>query len=367
MDASVNRIIPSLDERALLVALRLNGAPAEEIEYSLEELKMLVITAGGVVVDSIVIRRDALDPSTIVGKGQLERILLMAGTARAKLVVFDLNNIKPAQVRNLEEYLKCRVIGRTEVILDIFAKRARSSESKIQVELAQLNYLLPRLKGLGGVLSRLGGGIGTRGPGEKMLETDRRHILRRIHVLKDKLKRIDRHRDVTRKARSGEFRGAVVGYTNAGKSTLVNILAKDDLFVENRLFATLDSYTRSVYLENGKHVLLSDTIGFIRNLPSHLIQSFKSTLQEIKDADFIIHVIDINSFDVQADMRTVEAELEALECVHKPSMLFFSKCDLVTQEERIQVFAHRYPHSIFGSSLTGSGISELKKRICSML
>ena len=367
MDASVNRIIPSLDERALLVALRLNGAPAEEIEYSLEELKMLVITAGGVVVDSIVIRRDALDPSTIVGKGQLERILLMAGTARTKLIVFDLNNIKPAQVRNLEDHLKCRVIGRTEVILDIFAKRARSSESRIQVELAQLNYLLPRLKGLGGVLSRLGGGIGTRGPGEKMLETDRRHILRRIHVLKDKLKRIDRHRDVTRKARSKEFRGAVVGYTNAGKSTLVNILAKDDLFVENRLFATLDSYTRSVYLENGKHVLLSDTIGFIRNLPSHLIQSFKSTLQEIKDADFILHVIDINSYDVQTDMRTVEAELEILECVQKPSILFFSKCDLVTREERFHLIANRYPHAIFGSSLTGSGIPELKKHICSIL
>jgi GTP-binding protein HflX len=199
-----------LDERALLVALRLNGAPAEEIEYSLEELKMLVITAGGVVVDSIVIRRDALDPSTIVGKGQLERILLMAGTARTKLIVFDLNNIKPAQVRNLEDHLKCRVIGRTEVILDIFAKRARSSESRIQVELAQLNYLLPRLKGLGGVLSRLGGGIGTRGPVKKCLKQTAVTILRRIHVLKDKLKRIDRHRDVTRKARSKEFRGAVV-------------------------------------------------------------------------------------------------------------------------------------------------------------
>ena len=197
------------------------------------------------------VRRDSIDPAFIIGKGYVEKFRTMISELNLKLIVFDLNNIKPAQIRNLEEELKCRVVGRNEIILDIFARRARSAESKIQVELAQLRYILPRLKGLGGVLSRLGGGIGTRGPGETMLETDRRHILRRIDTLSSKLKHYREHRKRTRTARSGMLSGAVVGYTNAGKSTLINLLARDDLFVENRLFATLDSYTRSVYICSG--------------------------------------------------------------------------------------------------------------------
>jgi len=235
MDASVNRIASSKDERALLIGVRIKTEDKKEVEYSIKELKLLVETAGAVFVDERIVNREKLDASYIVGKGFLDTIQEIIEEQDIKLIVFDLNNIRPAQIRNLEERLKCRVLGRTEIILDIFAMRARSAESKLQVEMAQLKYILPRLKGLGGVLSRLGGGIGTRGPGE----------------------------------RSRELTGAVVGYTNAGKSTLINRLAKDDLFVENRLFATLDSYTRKVFLEYGKISLLTDTVGFIRNLPAN--------------------------------------------------------------------------------------------------
>ena len=363
MDASVNRIVPVTDERAYLVGVRLPDQDIEDIGDSLQELSFLVLTAGGIVVDSTIVRRSAIDASTIIGKGHLETLKKFIAENSVKLVVFDLNMIRPAQIRNLEEFLKCRVIGRTEVILDIFSKRARSAESKIQVELAQLKYLLPRLKGLGEALSRLGGGIGTRGPGEKMLETDRRHIQRKINKLNDKLKKISKHRNLTRRSREGEVRGAVVGYTNAGKSTLLNYLAKDDLFVENRLFATLDAYTRSVYLDETRKVLLTDTVGFIRNLPANLIESFKSTLEEISNAHFIIHVVDINSRHIGGDIDTVEKELHSLGCLDKPTILFFNKTDAVINPDHIEAVAQRYSGSYTGSALTGDGIPELKDAI----
>lgn len=363
MDASVNRIVPVTDERAYLVGVRLPDQDIEDTGDSLQELSFLVLTAGGIVVDSSIVRRSAIDASTIIGKGHLETLKKFIAENSVKLVVFDLNMIRPAQIRNLEEFLKCRVIGRTEVILDIFAKRARSAESKIQVELAQLKYLLPRLKGLGEALSRLGGGIGTRGPGEKMLETDRRHIQRKINKLNDKLKKISKHRNLTRRSREGEVRGAVVGYTNAGKSTLLNYLAKDDLFVENRLFATLDAYTRSVYLDETRKVLLTDTVGFIRNLPANLIESFKSTLEEISNAHFIIHVVDINSRHIGGDIDTVEKELHSLGCLDKPTILFFNKTDAVINPDHIEAVAQRYSGSYTGSALTGDGIPELKDAI----
>ncbi|HPB82744.1 MAG TPA: GTPase HflX [Spirochaetota bacterium] len=363
MDASVNRIVPVTDERAYLVGVRLPDQDIEDTGDSLQELSFLVLTAGGIVVDSTIVRRSAIDASTIIGKGHLETLKKFIAENSVKLVVFDLNMIRPAQIRNLEEFLKCRVIGRTEVILDIFAKRARSAESKIQVELAQLKYLLPRLKGLGEALSRLGGGIGTRGPGEKMLETDRRHIQRKINKLNDKLKKISKHRNLTRRSREGEVRGAVVGYTNAGKSTLLNYLAKDDLFVENRLFATLDAYTRSVYLDETRKVLLTDTVGFIRNLPANLIESFKSTLEEISNAHFIIHVVDINSRHIGGDIDTVEKELHSLGCLDKPTILFFNKTDAVINPDHIEAVAQRYSGSYTGSALTGDGIPELKDAI----
>ncbi len=363
MDASVNRILASVDERALLIAIKLNWSDINLVEDSLDELKLLVTTAGALIVDTITISRKKLDPALIVGKGYIDHMRELINEKKIKLVVFDLNNIRPAQVRNLERILKVRVVGRTEVILDIFARRARSSESKIQVELAQLKYILPRLKGLGGVLSRLGGGIGTRGPGEKMLETDRRHILRRISKLNGKLRKISEHRRLIRKARTNEILGSVVGYTNAGKSTLINNLAKDDLFVENRLFATLDAYTRIAYIDSSTKVLLTDTVGFIKNLPSNLIESFKSTLEEIKNAHFLIHVVDITSRDILRSIKTVEDELLSLGCHDKPMILFFNKRDEINDGHIIEIISNTFPDSIIGSAIHGNGIDMLKDRI----
>jgi len=362
MDASVNRIPSSLDERALLVSIILKGDDPVKSNYSLEELKLLVTTAGAITVDTLTIKRDAIDPAFIVGKGYVEIIRNMIEAHDLKLVVFDLINIKPAQVRNLEEVLKCRVVGRTEIILDIFARRAKSAEAKIQVELAQLRYILPRLKGMGGVLSRLGGGIGTRGPGEKMLETDRRHILRRIDTLKKKLSKYEEHRKRTRLARGEHPKGAVVGYTNAGKSTLINLLAKDDLFVEDRLFATLDSYTRKVYIDENLTVLLTDTVGFIQNLPSNLIESFRSTLEDIENSDFIIHVVDINSPDIDGNISTVNKELSSLEIEGKPVILFFNKSDTAS-DDKINLIQTTYPDSIIGSAKTEKSVPLLKEVI----
>lgn len=362
MDASVNRIASSADERALLVAIQLKGDNNRRISYSLDELKLLVRTAGGIVVEAITVRRESIDPAFIIGKGYVEKFKTMISELNLKLIVFDLNNIRPAQIRNLEEELKCRVVGRNEIILDIFARRARSAESKIQVELAQLRYILPRLKGLGGVLSRLGGGIGTRGPGETMLETDRRHILRRIDTLSGKLKHYREHRKRTRSARSGELSGAVVGYTNAGKSTLINLLARDDLFVEDRLFATLDSYTRSVYIAPGIKTLLTDTVGFIQNLPANLIESFRSTLEDIENSSYIIHVVDASAPDIENNIRTVEAELAELSIHEKPVILFFNKSDLV-DEKTVNIIQNRYPDSVIGSAKSKLNIDRLKYRI----
>lgn len=362
MDASVNRIASSKDERALLISLYIKGESREKAEYSMQELKLLVVTAGAIVVDEITVKRESIDPAYIFGSGYVEIVKKLIEEKEIKLIVFDLVNIKPAQVRNLEDILKCRVIGRNEVILDIFARRARSAESKIQVELAQLKYILPRLKGMGGVLSRLGGGIGTRGPGETMLETDRRHILRRIDVLKEKLKKYEEHRRRTRSSRSNSFLGAVVGYTNAGKSTLINLLAKDDLFVEDRLFATLDSYTRSVYITQDVTVLLTDTVGFIQNLPANLIESFRSTLEDIQNSDFIIHVVDINAPDIESNIRTVEGELMALDIGNKPVIMFFNKADMAS-ESLTNLVEHKFPGSIAGSARESTGIDQLKQGI----
>ncbi len=362
MDASVNRIPSSRDERSLLISIKMHNSDKSEKEYSLEELKFLVKTAGGIIVDSMIIQRDKIDPAYIVGKGYIEKISEIINNKKIRLVVFDMNNIRPAQIRNLEDIFKCRVVGRNEVIIDIFARRAKSAEAKVQVELAQLKYILPRLKGLGGVLSRLGGGIGTRGPGEKMLETDRRHIARRIVKLKKQLKKFESNRSRTRKSRSGELLGAVVGYTNAGKSTLINNLAKDDLFVENRLFATLDSYTRRVFLGDNKFTLLTDTVGFITNLPANLIESFRSTLEDIANSDYIIHVIDINAENMVNNILTVEKELNSLQCLNKPVIRFFNKSD-AGSGKIINLTSIKYPGSIIGSALKGDGIDTLKKRL----
>ncbi len=362
MDASVNRIKSSADEKALLIGINLKNRKSD-VQDSLQELVLLVTTAGANIVDSQIVTREKIDAAFIIGSGYVEKLRERIRDDGIRLIVFDLNQIRPAQIRNLEETLKCRVVGRTEIILDIFSRRARSSEAKIQVELAQLRYILPRLKGLGGVLSRTGGGIGTRGPGETMLETDRRHILKRISKLDKKLKKISAHRSRIRNSRKGEVLGAVVGYTNAGKSTLINTLAHDDLFVENRLFATLDAYTRMVYLDADNKVLLTDTVGFIRNLPTNLIESFNSTLEEIKNVHFLIHAVDITSKDIEKRIEVVERELHSLECIEKPVILFFNKSDRLKNRDLIEGFSARYNGSVIGSAVTGEGLDQLKSSI----
>ncbi len=360
MDASVNRIKSSSDERAFLIGIRIRNQSIDEIQDSMNELVLLVNTAGAVIIDHAVIKREKIDPAFIIGSGYLANLKETVKREKITLIVIDLNTIKPAQVRNLEESLKCRVVCRTEIILDIFARRAKSAEAHIQVELAQLRYILPRIKGIGSALSQTGGGIGTRGPGEKMLETDRRHILRRISKLDDKLNKISDHRRLIRKSRSNQVLGAVVGYTNAGKSTLINNLAKDDLFVEDRLFATLDSYTRVVFLETGKKVLLTDTVGFIRNLPANLLESFKSTLEEIMNADFLIHVIDITSKDIEKRIEIVNMELTELACNNKPVILFFNKADSVNA---VKIVSEKYSNAVIGSAKKNIGIQELKQKM----
>lgn len=365
MDASVNRIPTSKNERAYLISIFLPGDDKIQNYYSLQELKMLVHTAGGIIVNTRKVNRLKIDSSYIIGKGFLEELKQYIDENNIKIIVFDLNNIRPAQIRNLEEYLKCRVVGRTEIILDIFARRARSAEAKIQVELAQLNYILPRLKGYGGVLSRLGGGIGTRGPGEKMLETDRRHILKRISRLKKELTKFEKHRSEIRKNRFNSKKCSVAGYTNAGKSTLINRLAKDDLFVENRLFATLDSYTRKVFINQEKTILMTDTVGFIKNLPTNLIASFKSTLEEIIFSDLILIVADITSPYLDEQLDSVNRELSNLNA-HSNRIMFFNKCDMA-EGDSLKILKSRYPEAIFGSAVTGEGCQKLKDTLSDKL
>ncbi len=365
MDASVNRIPSSRDERAYLLSIQLLSQNRQSAEYSLSELELLVKTAGGVVCGKRIIRRKAYDSSYIAGSGFWNQLYEELQQEKIKVVVLDINNLRPGQVRNIEDKIKIRVIGRTEVILDIFACRAKSRESKLQVELAKLNYILPRLKGYGTVLSRLGGGIGTRGPGEKMLEKDRRHIQRRINSLKKDLEKIKNHRERTRKSRHNCISCAVVGYTNAGKSTLVNTLARDDLFVENRLFATLEAYTRTVYLSKGHSLLMTDTVGFIRNLPAHLVASFRSTLEEIRHADFVLHVVDICSDDMAGHIQTVEEELDRLGISPGKTIRYCNKSDLVSAEE-IQSVKAAYPEAVIGNALRPDGTDSLVKSLDDM-
>lgn len=363
MDASVNRIKSTDNERAYLLAIKLPGQKTGPVEYSLQELVLLIKTAGAILAEKRIVSRKQIDASFVVGKGFVSDIKNEIQEKEITLLVFDMNELRPAQVRNLEEELKCRVVGRNEIILDIFARRARSAEAKAQVELAQLQYILPRLKGLGGVLSRLGGGIGTRGPGEKMLETDRRHIQKRIQALRGRLSKLEAHRQRTRQGRMDRFTVAVAGYTNAGKSSLVNRLAGDDLFVENRLFATLDAYTRRVYIDETKQALLTDTVGFIRNLPASLIEAFRSTLEEITHASAILHVVDITSPDIYGNIATVDEEILALEAQDIPQILFFNKTDLLEDDRVINEMLLHHPRALFGSVKSGDGLDALIDRL----
>lgn len=343
-------------ERVILIGVQLNVS--DDVEQSLEELKELAATAGAETLAKVIQPRDAYHPGTYIGKGKIEEVRALISELGATGVICD-DELSPAQLRNLEEELNTKVMDRTMVILDIFASRATTSEGKIQVEMAQLKYRMNRLSGLGVSLSRLGGGIGTRGPGEKKIETDRRIIRERITGLNRELAEIKKHRDVARQQRSrnSTIVAAIVGYTNAGKSTLLNRLTDANVLSEDKLFATLDPTTRALQLPNGEKILLTDTVGFIRKLPHNLIEAFKSTLEEAKYADIIIHVVDCSNPDMDRQMETVYDTLKELEVGDKPIVTLFNKCDKFTEMPVCKDLKAKY--TAYVSAYRGNGMNEL--------
>ncbi|MCX7745709.1 MAG: GTPase HflX [Clostridia bacterium] len=363
--------LQDIEERAILVGLetrsgRMIGGKSEG-ERLLDELEELARTAGVNIVHKILQKRAVQDSAFYIGKGMAEQIGLLRQALNANVVIFD-DELSGAQVRNLEEVVGVKVIDRNTLILDIFAQRARSSEGKIQVELAQLKYRLPRLIGLGNQLSRLGGGIGTRGPGEKKLEVDRRHIKRRIGFLESELRNISSRRGMLRESRKKNQVPtiALVGYTNVGKSTLMNAVCKSDVLAEDKLFATLDPTTRKLELPNGREVLFIDTVGFIRKLPHELIEAFKSTLEEAVFADLLMHVVDVSSEEIEEQMAVVYDILNGLGALNKPVILVLNKVDLV-QGSLIMPAVKKEDRVFEVSAATGMGIDSLLKGISEML
>lgn len=345
-------------ERVILVGVQTRDG--DDTLDSLEELKDLVKTAGAESVGMVVQSRDNIHPGYYVGTGKLEEIRMMASAYDATGIVCD-DELSPSQMNNLERELELKIMDRTMVILDIFAARARTSEGKIQVELAQLRYQASRLIGLGTSMSRLGGGIGTRGPGEKKLEMDRRLIKVRISQLKKDLEQVKRHRELLREGRSREniMTAAIVGYTNAGKSTLLNTLTDAQVLEEDKLFATLDPTTRILELPSKQSLYLTDTVGFIRKLPHHLIEAFKSTLEEAKYADFIIHVVDASNPQRDEQMYVVYETLKELEVGDKKIVTLFNKQDKVLEPEIFRDFKADYV--LKTAVKTGEGLEELKE------
>ena len=347
-----------LEERVVLVGVQTDDH--DNVEESLDELKELASTAGAVTVGRIIQNRESVHPGTYIGKGKIEEVRALVYAMDATGIICD-DELSPAQLKNLEEELDLKVMDRTLIILDIFASRASTSEGKIQVELAQLKYRQARLVGLGSSLSRLGGGIGTRGPGEKKLEIDRRLIKSRIAQLNRELEEVKRHREVARSRRSRQSTAviAIVGYTNAGKSTLLNTLTGAQVLEEDKLFATLDPTTRILELPSGQEILLTDTVGFIRKLPHHLIDAFRSTLEEAKYADIILHVVDASSPQMDQQMYVVYETLKNLGVTDKKIVTLFNKQDKMTENQ-----PHRdlkAEKTIRISAKWGEGLGEVKQ------
>jgi GTPase len=348
-------------EKVILVGISLkprshktsSGVLPLAMEESLEELGHLATSAGGEVVGRVLQERERLDPSCLIGRGKLLELTELSKAVSAQAIIFD-ENLSPAQLRNIEKEAQCKVLDRTQLILDIFARRARTREGKLQVELAQLNYLLPRLAGHGVELSRLGGGIGTRGPGETKLETDQRKIRNRIHKIKQDLEHVRSHRQLHRSFRSSIPVPVIslVGYTNAGKSTLFNALARTSTFTSNQLFATLDPLLRRIRLTSGREVILSDTVGFINKLPPTLVSAFRSTLEEIAEADLLVHVIDLSSPHSRQQRESVIQVLEELKVTSKPVIEVYNKIDLIDGPPP----APECDHSEYVSAVKGTGI-----------
>ena len=353
-----------IKEKVILVGI--SQQEGDDAQDSLEELAELVQTAGAQVVGAILQAREAIHPGTYVGSGKLLEIRQLLLETNGTGIVCD-DELSPAQIRNMEDILECKIMDRTLLILDIFAARASTSEGKIQVELAQLRYMMSRLAGFGRSLSRLGGGIGTRGPGEKKLEIDRRRIKSRISHLKRELEQVQQHREVSRgqRSRSQVKTAAIVGYTNAGKSTLLNRLTDADVLEEDKLFATLDPTTRILKLDSGQELLLTDTVGFIRKLPHHLVEAFRSTLEEAKYADFILHVVDASNPQMEKQMHIVYETLQSLGISGKKILTLFNKQDKLEEPELFHDFRADKIFKI--SAKAGNGIEDLKKTLETVL
>jgi GTP-binding protein HflX len=347
-------------ERAILVGLQGPGQSYEDLMDALAELGRLVESAGGQVLQTIWQRRESPDSATVIGSGKVQELALLVQDLGANLVVFD-RELTPSQVRNLEETLGVRVVDRSEVILDIFAQRARTRAGKLQVELAQLQYLLPRLAGRGRTMSRLGGGIGTRGPGETQLETERRAIQRRISKLRQEVEELRRHRQRLRQRREGSQIPvvALVGYTNAGKSTLLNALTHAQVYVADQLFATLDPTTRRLELPGQQAVLLTDTVGFLTELPEQLVEAFQATLEEVTEADALLHVVDLSHPNWEGQIEAVEKLLDQMPLTTGPRQLVFNKIDRLDPEwvEDVRLL---YPKALFVSAATGQNLDQLR-------
>jgi GTPase len=314
------------EEKAVLVGLIQKEQTPDQVREYLDELAFLAETAGATTIERFTQRLPHPDSRTFVGKGKLEEIKQYVASRDINVVIFD-DELTGSQISNIEKEVKCRVIDRSDLILDIFASRARTAQAKVQVELAQYQYILPRLKGMWTHLERQGAGIGSRGPGETEIETDRRIVKDKIALLRGRLKEIDKQSITQRKERGEFIRVALVGYTNVGKSTLMNVLSKSDVFAENKLFATLDTTTRKIVYENTPF-LLSDTVGFIRKLPHHLVESFKSTLDEVREADILLHVVDVSHPLYEDQIGVVNHTLQELKAFDKPILTIFNKLDL---------------------------------------
>ncbi len=355
--------IQELEERVILVGVQ--KSEGENMEESLDELEELARTAGASCAGRLIQNREQVHPGTYIGKGKIEELKNLIVMLDANGIICD-DELSPAQMNNLEHELQTKVMDRTLLILDIFADHAVTSEGKIQVELAQLRYRAQRLVGLRASLSRLGGGIGTRGPGEKKLETDRRLIRTRISALREELRQVEKHRELIRngRGRSSIKTAAIVGYTNAGKSTLLNALTGAEVLSEDKLFATLDPTTRMLELAEGQQILLTDTVGFIRKLPHHLIEAFRSTLEEAKYADYIIHVVDASSPQAELQMHTVYETLTELGAMNHTIITLFNKQD---KDECASLHDFRADYSLKTSAASGEGLPELKELLEKLL
>ncbi|HOK71268.1 MAG TPA: GTPase HflX [Bacillota bacterium] len=351
-------------ERAVLVGLETAAPSAWNIEDSIGELAHLTETAGAAVVATVIQKKGKPDPAYYVGEGKAREIEMVRSATEANLVIFD-DELTPAQQRNLEEIIEGRIIDRTELILDIFAQRAATSEGKLQVELAQLNYMLPRLAGRGTEMSRLGGGIGTRGPGETILEADRRTIRNRISSITRELETVRQRRTVQRQKRRDADLPlvALVGYTNAGKSSLLNTLTGAEVLVEDKLFATLDPTTRRYTLPDGQALLLTDTVGFIQKLPHHLIMAFRATMEEVVDADMLLHVVDASHPQAVEHCEAVFDVLREIDAADHPVITVLNKSDLPESGPMIERLHHAYPKSVAVSAVTGDGLDDLAEMI----